>query len=385
MSRKNAGAVALVSLARILFTPDHLIATGFDDFVLFQTVVIGLAVLLGYLLDRSKGIREGELSVRSEMEERLRDREQSFRLLFETNPLPMWVYDRETLRILAVNESATARYGFTHEEFLQMRYGDLQVSDPIARAIESITGRPKAEGELRHRLKNGTVIDVEVSVNRLEFGDRPGALVLVQDITDRKLLQEARRQATKESLDRLGRAAEYRDDETYEHTQRVGRMVRAICGKMEIGDDEATLISLAAPLHDIGKIGVPDAILLKPASLTPEEFAIIKDHVYHGRRIIGGGTTQLFQLAEQIALYHHERFDGTGYIGLKGEEIPQAARITSVADVFDALTHKRPYKPAWSIVQAVDEIKRGRGTQFDPDVVDAFLWLMRHGKFNGDH
>jgi putative two-component system response regulator len=492
----GAATVAVVSVARILFARDHLDATGVEDFLLFQSVVAGLAVSMGSLVDHSRASNEeryrlaaivrsssdaiigfdrgglvrswnkaaesvfgytaaemlgkntaqvlapperveeaqeivdralrGEaltdefevirrdgakrqvwftLSVirshgrviglsaivrditeRKAMEARLREREQANRLLFDTNPLPMLVYDRETLQILTVNDAAVSRYGYSREEFLHMRIRDLQVSDPIARVIESITGGSTVDGEFRHRLKNGTVIDVEVSVNRLDYGDRPGALVLVQDITDRKLLQQARRQATKESLDRLGRAAEYRDDETYEHTVRVGRMVRAICRKMGLDEDESTLMSLAAPLHDIGKIGVPDAILLKPTSLTPEEFAIIKDHVYHGRRIIGGGTTQLFQLAEQIALYHHERFDGTGYIGLTGEEIPMGARITSVADVFDALTHKRPYKPAWPIMRALEEIRDGRGTQFDPDVVDAFLQIMRSGgHLNGDH
>ena len=132
----------------------------------------------------------------------------------------------------------------------------------------------------------------------------------------------------------------------------------------------------AAPLHDVGKIGIADAILLKPARLTDEEFEIVKTHAQLGAELLGGGRSQILQLACQIALTHHERWDGGGYPhGLAGDRIPIAGRIVSVADVFDALTHSRPYKDAWPLADAVREISDGSGRQFDPAVVEAFLAL----------
>ncbi len=130
------------------------------------------------------------------------------------------------------------------------------------------------------------------------------------------------------------------------------------------------------PLHDVGKIGAPDTILLKPARLTVDEFEQIKRHVSIGAEILAGGTSSLLQTAERIALTHHERWDGTGYpAGTRGEEIPLAGRIVAVADVFDALTTRRPYKEAWPTAQAVDEIVHGAGTQFDPAVIEVFKAL----------
>jgi putative two-component system response regulator len=139
----------------------------------------------------------------------------------------------------------------------------------------------------------------------------------------------------------------------------------------------AELLRRAAPLHDLGKIGVPDSILLKLDRLTDDEFRTIKTHTQVGARILSGSSHPLLQLAEQIALTHHEHWDGTGYTpGVKGEAIPLVSRIVAVADVFDALTHARPYKPAWPVEEAVAEIERQRGRQFDPRVVDAFVEML---------
>jgi putative two-component system response regulator len=179
-----------------------------------------------------------------------------------------------------------------------------------------------------------------------------------------------------EILERLALAAEYRDDDTGEHTKRVGQTCARIAEALDWQPAEVELIRRAAPLHDVGKIAIPDSILLKPGKLTPEEFESMKMHTTLGAKMLSGGRFPLLQLAERIALTHHERWDGTGYIGLREESIPIAGRIVTVADVFDALTSTRPYKEAWSQSEAIDEIQRQSGQQFDPRVVEAFLKVV---------
>jgi putative two-component system response regulator len=179
-----------------------------------------------------------------------------------------------------------------------------------------------------------------------------------------------------EILERLAIASEYRDDDSGEHSQRIGRTSALVAEALGLPDDEAKLIRLAAPLHDIGKIGVPDQTLLKPGKLTPEEFSVMKNHVNIGAFILSRSRSRILQIGERIALTHHEWWNGKGYAaGLKGDEIPIEGRIVAVADVFDALVNDRPYKSAWPIPQAVAEIVRGSGTQFDPGVVEAFETL----------
>jgi putative two-component system response regulator len=177
-----------------------------------------------------------------------------------------------------------------------------------------------------------------------------------------------------ETLERLARASEVRDDETGRHTQRVGELSAAIAWAYGLSDRMVELIRQAAPLHDVGKIGIPDAILLKPSGLSPEELAVMRSHTFNGARILSGGKSELIQMAERIALNHHEQWNGTGYPkGLKGSAIPIEARIVAVADCVDALTHNRPYRPSKPIDMVIDEVKRCSGTQFDPDVVSALI------------
>ena len=196
-----------------------------------------------------------------------------------------------------------------------------------------------------------------------------------EKVTLEQRVHERTREVEEAQLDtlwRLARTAEYRDDQTGQHVLRVGR-VAAILGKgMGLHDAEVRLLRLAAPLHDLGKIGIPDAILLAPRRLTPDEFEEMKTHTEIGSRILAGSTSPLLQLAQRIARTHHERWDGRGYYGMVAGDIPIQSRIVGVADVFDALTHERPYKSAWPVDMAVDEITKNRGTQFDPLVVDAF-------------
>ncbi|MFW6330617.1 MAG: HD-GYP domain-containing protein [Gemmatimonadota bacterium] len=177
-----------------------------------------------------------------------------------------------------------------------------------------------------------------------------------------------------EILDRLARAAEYRDDDTGEHTQRVGRVAARLAEVLGQPERDVQLIRRAAPLHDIGKIGIPDAILLKPGRLTEHERSVMQDHTRIGADILSGSRSPLLQLAEEIAYVHHERWDGAGYPdALAGEVIPLVGRIVAVADVFDSLTHERPYKRAWSVREALQEIRSNAGAHFDPVVVEALL------------
>lgn len=183
-------------------------------------------------------------------------------------------------------------------------------------------------------------------------------------------------------LNRLALAAEYRDDDTGEHTRRVGRNAALLAEALGLPAAECEVIGFAAQLHDVGKIGIPDAILLKPGRFTPEEYELMKSHTTIGSRMLSGGSSYMLKIAEQIALTHHERWDGQGYpAGLVGTDIPLIGRIVAVADVFDALTHERPYKPAWNIAETLQELQRQRGTQFDPAVVEAGLKVFGHPNF----
>jgi putative two-component system response regulator len=185
-------------------------------------------------------------------------------------------------------------------------------------------------------------------------------------------LEEARL----ESLLVLARTAEYHDDDTHHHTQRVGSLATMIARELGLPDREIATLRDAAPLHDIGKVGISEQILRKPGPLTPEERAAMMQHVEIGSKILAGTRSPVLLLADEIARYHHERWDGNGYLtGVRGEQIPLCARITQVADVFDALTHERPYKAAWPLERARAEIASGAGSAFDPRVAAAFAAL----------
>jgi len=172
----------------------------------------------------------------------------------------------------------------------------------------------------------------------------------------------------------LGIAGEYRDDDTGRHTQRVGATAAILAQHCGLDAGTIELLVQAAPLHDVGKIGIPDSILLKPDRLTTEEFQAMKTHCEIGQGILSRHSTPLLQLASRIAISHHERWNGSGYpFGLVGEAIPIEGRIVALVDVFDALTHERPYKVAWSIESAIAEIQNQAGQQFDPALVQIFL------------
>jgi CHASE2 domain-containing sensor protein len=182
------------------------------------------------------------------------------------------------------------------------------------------------------------------------------------------------RQTQVEMVERLAQAAESRDGDTGRHIARVGHFCHELAVAAGMPAGEAELLRQASAMHDVGKIGVPDRVLLKPGRFSPEERAIMETHTVIGASILEGSTAPLLRLAESVALTHHERWDGSGYPnGLAGEEIPLSGRIVAICDVFDALLSSRPYKPPWSLSDALAEIGRQRGKQFDPELVDAFL------------
>lgn len=202
----------------------------------------------------------------------------------------------------------------------------------------------------------------------------------------------------------LAKLAESRDVETGAHLERIREYCRALCDEMandpryeqEIDGDFINLMYLSSPLHDIGKVGIPDSVLLKPGALTPGEFEVMKQHTLIGGQTLEALTTahpeaEFLCMARDIAMTHHEKFDGTGYPhGISGEDIPLCGRITAVADVYDALTTRRVYKPQYEHEVARELILEGRGTHFDPDIVDAFLrceeeFIAIHDRFGGYH
>lgn len=195
-------------------------------------------------------------------------------------------------------------------------------------------------------------------------------------LLEERVLQrtEELQQAKYEILQLFGRAAEYRDDMTGTHTQRVGQLSGRIAKRIGLPEKRVELIRMAAPLHDIGKIGIPDRILLKPGRFEMDEFEIMKTHTSIGASILKDSSFDVLRLAETITRSHHEKWDGSGYPeGLRGENIPVEARIVAIADFYDALTHERPYKKAWSPEEAIAEVKKQSGIHFDPRIVEAFL------------
>jgi putative two-component system response regulator len=182
-------------------------------------------------------------------------------------------------------------------------------------------------------------------------------------------------------LHRLARASELRDDLTGRHAERVGLLASTLSSELGMGEEDASIIRLAAPLHDIGKIAIPDSILNKPGGLTATEREVMQRHTVIGARLLSGSRHPLLQEAERIARSHHEHWDGSGYPdGTVRTEIPLSARLVAVADVFDSVTHTRPYREASSFERALSIVGDGKGSHFDPDVVDAMRAIARRGE-----
>ena len=241
--------------------------------------------------------------------------------------------------------------------------------DALSRGAKDFLNKPFHTDEVLLRI--GTLLETRFLYLQIQSQNQ----MLEAKVRDRTRELES---AQIEIIERLARAAEFRDDHTGRHTERVGQMAALIAKQLGLPDTQVHLIRRAAPLHDVGKIGIPDSVLLKLGKLTDEEFEIVKTHTAIGARILSGSSFTILRLAEEIAFNHHERWDGTGYVGIAGAAVPLAGRIVAIADVFDALTQTRPYKAAWTVTDAVSEIERQRGRQFDPTLVDAFLRIIEH-------
>ena len=258
------------------------------------------------------------------------------------------------------------------------------LQDPLLPPIVVLTAQHGRDYLLR-ALNSGARDFVTKPFDRVELLTRARNLLEVHQahrlLHDQKavleeLVQERTRQLRDTRLQivqRLGRAAEYRDNETGFHVIRMSRVSALLARSLGWSEYDSELMLHASPMHDVGKIGIPDAILLKPGKLEPYEWEIMQTHSVIGAELMSGDESDLLRLAHVIALTHHEKWDGSGYPqGLAGAAIPQAGRIVAVADVFDALTSVRPYKEAWPLNEAVDYLHANSGMHFDPEVVTHF-------------
>ena len=349
--------------------------TGPIGSLLQATALLVLGGLVGHFADKRKALEE-KIS---------RHEELSLDLICTAN------FEGYFTRL---NPAWTRTLGYSMEElmaepFLAFVHPEDREATIAEAEKQTDAGEPVLHFANRYRHKDG-------SYRWLEWMSRPDAdagelIAVARDITARKTAEETIRhyqemlerevsertrdleEARLEILQRLALAAEYRDDDTFEHTERVARTAAALTERLGLSEDDAALMRQAAPLHDIGKLGVSDTILLKPGRLTEEELETMRLHAVLGAEILSGSKSDVPQLAERIALTHHEWWNGNGYPrGLRAEEIPECGRIVALADVFDALTHARPYKEPWPVERALDEVHRLRGLQFDPDVVEAF-------------
>jgi PAS domain S-box-containing protein len=296
--------------------------------------------------------------------------------------------------IITWNRAAAMLYGYTEAEAVGE---SVNMLTPPAKMRErrrllaaATLGEPRSAVDTQGLHRDGSLLEISLTLSRIvERGAVVGFCAVSHDIghrvRSRDRLEERFRERTNdlfrsraETLHSLALAAELRDYDTAQHTKRVGENSAQVARELRLSRSFVRVMAQAAPLHDVGKIGIPDEILLKPGSLTQEERLTMEQHTVLGSKLLAGSEGEILQLGEEIALTHHERWDGSGYpAGVAGAQIPIAGRIVAVVDAFDAMTHDRPYRAARSIGEAESELSRCSGGQFDPAVVKAFLKLRR--------
>jgi putative two-component system response regulator len=262
-------------------------------------------------------------------------------------------------------------------------------SDPLTRdipiifitAMDDLTHKTKGfdAGAVDYITKPFDITEVKARVKtHLTLKLAVEALKNQNAILEEMVLERTRelRKAQIEVINRLGKAAEFRDQDTGTHINRMSKYCRLMGKALGLSREEYDRLDLASTMHDVGKIGISDNILLKPGKLDNKEWESMRSHTRIGEELLSGGTSQLLEVARIIAMTHHEKWDGTGYHQhLKGKDIPLVGRITCICDVFDALISRRPYKDPWPVDQALAEIKKGSGVFFDPELVEVFLSL----------
>jgi len=387
--RGGVAASALGSILAMLWWVEEGQPAGLPWLVSRLATYVGLGVVLGWLVDQRHAL-EREMAHHAEL---------SLDLIATAS------FDGYFIR---VNPAFERALGYRASElvarpFLDFVHPDDRAATVAAAAAQTEAGQSVLNFQNRYRARDG-------SYRWLEWTSRPDKLArhliaVARDVTERRELEERDRnhqqlleravrerteelrqrtaeleEAWHETLRRLALAAEHRDNQTRAHTERVGRTAALIAGELGLGPCDAAMIGEAALLHDVGKVGVSDTVLFKEGALDPVEVQQMHEHARVGADILSGSNSEVLRTAEEIAACHHEWWDGSGYpAGLIGNEIPLTARIVAVADVFDALTHERPYKPAWQVEDAVAEIRRLSGRQFDPQVVEAFGRLDHYG------
>jgi putative two-component system response regulator len=283
-------------------------------------------------------------------------------------------------QITSWSDGAERLFGYSQREAVGQ--GMAILSPPAGRGqaaslLRRMLAGGRAERANTKRLaKDGRLLDVSLVMAPINApsGDLLGIAAIARDVTAQTLAEEELQAARLEDLARLALAAECRDANTHEHTERVATLAEYIARELGMNAQLLSTLRLAAPLHDIGKLGIPDQILLKPGGLTDDEQTVMKTHTTIGAHILGESEYPVLGMAREIALTHHERWDGAGYpAGLRASAIPIAGRVVAVADVFDAITHERPYKTALPAGYAIGEISSASGAQFDAEVVDAFM------------
>jgi PAS domain S-box-containing protein len=283
-------------------------------------------------------------------------------------------------RVTHWNKGAESLSGWTREVALGKTLPEVGLVEEADGTVEVASNALRVgdgwEGEVEMNRKDGTTFPTlsSVSPTRDSNGEHTGFVAVAVDITARKRAEEEAHTARLETLKRLSRAVETRDRETGGHIERIGEISAMLAERLGVESDVVDLIRISSPMHDVGKIGIPDEILLKPGKLTEAERAEMQRHAEYGHQMLAGSGSELLDMAALIALTHHERVDGAGYPrGLSGGQIPIEGRIVAVADVFDALTSDRVYRKAMSTGQAVEIMRDGRGTHFDPQILDLLL------------